>query len=301
MQCYNLMFIKDCVTPVPCGQCFACRCNRANEWARRIIHESVCHTYVTFLTLTYNEKYLPKNPRDKKKHISSIQLFLKRLRKVNPRPLRYFAVSQFGDKKGRLHYHFILFGVSMREKKKVWQSWAVMTDKKKKVYDSFGFIKLKVFDPKNAYYVARYVAGVYDCDTVSTMSRRPIIGYEVCKHQKLKLMSSLMFPRRKIHNVSRFRSYIKQYLKDWIFRSVWIKKVLNHFKSGSKAFLIDSVKAFRIAYVRAQRMFIKNPLIDIERLLSPPRFHIQLFPVGCIEPFGFRGRSKELKERRKRR
>lgn len=61
----------------------------------------------TFLTLTYEDDKLPSDnsvsPRE-------IQLFLKRLRKTLPTPIRYFAVGEYGDQTGRPHYHLALFG-----------------------------------------------------------------------------------------------------------------------------------------------------------------------------------------------
>lgn len=61
----------------------------------------------SFVTLTFSDEHLPAHgsvdPRD-------VQLFLKRLRKAFPSPIRYFAVGEYGDETERPHYHLALFG-----------------------------------------------------------------------------------------------------------------------------------------------------------------------------------------------
>lgn len=47
---------------VPCGRCDLCRTNKSNEYAFR----ATCETHVfpdnpLFITITYKDKYLPKN------------------------------------------------------------------------------------------------------------------------------------------------------------------------------------------------------------------------------------------------
>lgn len=74
------------------------------------------HKNFTFLTLTYSDVYLPKNGdlsyRD-------LQLFIKKLRKLNTAKLKYFAVGEYGEKDLRPHYHIILFGYEPKDVKKI--------------------------------------------------------------------------------------------------------------------------------------------------------------------------------------
>lgn len=72
------------------------------------------HTHNVFATLTYDEaNYTPSlNYRD-------IQLWLKRLRKHLPREsLRYFVAGEYGDLTGRAHWHALLFGIELKDKKR---------------------------------------------------------------------------------------------------------------------------------------------------------------------------------------
>lgn len=102
-----------------CGQCIACRINRARTWSLRCAHEALNHHENSFLTLTYAPEHLPDNLSVSKRHM---QLFLKRLRKhLSPKKIRYYACAEYGQpsdlevnlglsKVGRPHYHILLFG-----------------------------------------------------------------------------------------------------------------------------------------------------------------------------------------------
>lgn len=45
---------------VPCGKCEACRLSRAYKWVSRLQDEMLCHKYVFFVTLTYDDDNLPR-------------------------------------------------------------------------------------------------------------------------------------------------------------------------------------------------------------------------------------------------
>lgn len=89
-----------------CGQCLPCRVNRRRIWTHRIMLEAAQYHDNSFVTLTYDEEKLPVDlsvtPR-------TLQLFMKRLRKVYPNRIRYFGVGEYGDQTMRPHYHLALF------------------------------------------------------------------------------------------------------------------------------------------------------------------------------------------------
>lgn len=117
---------------LPCGKCAACLCNKREDWATRLCHESSCYgDDVCFLTLTYNDAHLPftdeqpyllnglQNPRKTFDWSSGtptlclrdVQLFLKRLRRaIEPRKIRYYLVGEYGTQSRRPHYHMLIFG-----------------------------------------------------------------------------------------------------------------------------------------------------------------------------------------------
>lgn len=106
---------------VPCGRCPACYKRRVSQWSFRLMQEDKVSTTSHFITLTYDTEYVPITG----KHFMSIdkrhlQLFFKRLRKSHymaepgGKPLKYFAVGEYGGKYSRPHYHIILFNAKLK-------------------------------------------------------------------------------------------------------------------------------------------------------------------------------------------
>lgn len=93
---------------VACGNCVECLSKRAREWSFRIVDESNLYKDNCFITLTYDKAHYPQDGNVNKR---DIQLFLKRLRKkIAPQKIRYFYCGEYGEKRGRPHYHMIIFG-----------------------------------------------------------------------------------------------------------------------------------------------------------------------------------------------
>jgi len=98
---------------VPCGKCPQCLQRRADNWTLRLKWELKRSCNAHFVTLTY--AIPPRTYNDlatcKK---SDLQNYFKRLRKTqqgNAEPLKYYAVSEYGTKFQRPHYHIILLNV----------------------------------------------------------------------------------------------------------------------------------------------------------------------------------------------
>lgn len=175
---------------VPCGQCIACRINKARDWSTRVYAESRCYSESIFLTLTYDDEHLP-NPNSV--HKDELQRFMKRLRKaIYPDKVRYFACGEYGGRFGRAHYHLILFNLSGFDRRLFSEH---QYDQKSKGYYckcsawDKGLVHFGFVTPNSAEYVARYtlkkVTGEkgkeYYKDLgiepeFSLMSRRPGIG-----------------------------------------------------------------------------------------------------------------------------
>ena len=125
MLCKYPQFNKQMGGIHGCGQCLPCRIKKRKERTFRILLETELYEKNSWYTLTYNEKYVPKeaynlktglvydqlpegfltlNPRD-------IELFIKRVRKkLPPRMFRFFLVGEYGERHFRPHYHLIVFG-----------------------------------------------------------------------------------------------------------------------------------------------------------------------------------------------
>lgn len=96
---------------LPCGGCLSCRVSKSREWAVRCMHEASMHESNSFITLTYDNEFLPV---DGSLNYRDWQLFAKRLRKSMP--FRFFMVGEYGEKTWRPHYHALLFGVDFPDK-----------------------------------------------------------------------------------------------------------------------------------------------------------------------------------------
>lgn len=105
--------------PVPCSKCWGCRLERSRQWAIRCMHEAQMHENNCFITLTYSEENLTYGNEKPTLYPRDLQLFFKRLRKRLGASIRYFSCGEYGEKKGRPHYHVCLFGYDFPDKKPV--------------------------------------------------------------------------------------------------------------------------------------------------------------------------------------
>lgn len=73
------------------------------------------HVSSSFLTLTYDERHLPKT-KDGLSTLKKedVQKFIRRLRKNVPNKIRYYCSGEYGDDFSRPHYHMCLFGEDFR-------------------------------------------------------------------------------------------------------------------------------------------------------------------------------------------
>jgi hypothetical protein len=90
----------------PCRKCLPCMITRRQEWTARLLLEMQVTLNTYYVTLTYDDDHLPPLASLRRKDLRD---FLKRLRKNTKSKLRYFAAGEYGDKKGRPHYHILLF------------------------------------------------------------------------------------------------------------------------------------------------------------------------------------------------
>lgn len=156
MQCHCPFIVKDKIKgdiPVPCGRCYACVMRRISGWHFRLSNELKYAKTATFLTLTYNDDFLPASvDGEMTLHKPDLQNFFKRLRyyqdKNQKNAIRYYAVGEYGSKTDRPHYHAILFNADYDMCVNAWRSderilvWrnkkGVLTPGYKKVSRSLG-------------------------------------------------------------------------------------------------------------------------------------------------------------------
>lgn len=119
-----------------CGKCLPCLKKRKAQWSFRLMEEKKNAFSSYFITLTYNDKYLPWGDDGCSGNIQDHKDFIKWLKyyedpvRLSDRyaisqeeqkrdeigineygKLKYYGIIEYGDQKGRVHLHYILFNV----------------------------------------------------------------------------------------------------------------------------------------------------------------------------------------------
>lgn len=169
---------------VPCGNCVACLQKKRMNWAFRLEQEKLHSTSALFITLTYDNAFLPLH-QDGSAHVSKrdCQNFLKRLRQnvsremnklgKDPPKLRYYLASEYGSHTLRPHYHLLLFNFPIYDLppyESILKSW------------NLGLVQVGPLRDGGAAYAAKYIMHPLDdlpkglTRPFALMSRRPGIG-----------------------------------------------------------------------------------------------------------------------------
>lgn len=121
--------------PVPCGKCTPCVLRKAEQMAFRLYWEDRRSVTAYFLTLTYERT--PITPKGYQTLVpSDLTNYWKRVRRLQDRkvatsyrnapieqPIRYFACGEYGDRRGRPHYHAIVFNAYEDALIRAWQNY----------------------------------------------------------------------------------------------------------------------------------------------------------------------------------
>ncbi|WNK12513.1 MAG: replication initiator protein [Microvirus sp.] len=191
---------------IPCNNCMGCKLERSRQWAVRMNHEAKLWPQNSFITLTYSDEAVPI---DYGLNLRHLQLFFKKLRKSLPHKIRFYACGEYGDLKGRPHYHAIVFNHQFPDKilykkinNKPHYTSQLLTD-----LWQHGHATTADFSFQSAAYVARYVTkkintkDTYGADRYyrlspidgqihsvkpefAVMSRRPGIGHKYLEQFK---------------------------------------------------------------------------------------------------------------------
>lgn len=166
---------------LPCGQCVGCRLERSRQWAIRCMHEASLYKKNCFITLTYNNDFVPK---DGSLNYDHFQAFMKRFRKNyqgndlvvrydkdgNPYdtyPIRFYMAGEYGENFGRPHFHACIFNFDFDDKKylKKTETGSILYESQKlqdlwtdpDTGKPIGFVSVGEVNFESAAYVARYI------------------------------------------------------------------------------------------------------------------------------------------------
>ena len=180
---------------LPCGQCIGCRLEYSRQWATRCVLEASQWKHNYFVTLTYNDLWVPRNHFESLDYYTGevfddeslslkyddVQNFMKRLRTNLKRkfdfPLdgqpgvRFYGCSEYGPTTDRPHYHLILFNCPIPDLKFeannfrgdcyyssefLTDCWSVF-DKSTGIRSPIGFVTIGEVSFDSAAYCARYM------------------------------------------------------------------------------------------------------------------------------------------------
>ena len=150
--------LVDQPVDIACGRCLGCKLEYARRWAIRCMHEASLHEENSFITLTYEDKYLPFGGTLVKSHW---QDFMKRLRwRLGDERVRFYMCGEYGDSFDRPHYHACLFGWTPPDKRFYKKGKVGDAVYKSKFLDDvwkFGFTTVGTVTFESAGYCARYL------------------------------------------------------------------------------------------------------------------------------------------------
>lgn len=142
---------------VKCGKCYECIKERGRNWTYKIFLEALEQKEKCFITLTYRDDKNGTQQLDK----SELQRFIKRLRKhIQPIKIKYFGAGEYGELKGRPHYHLIILGWQPKDltpMRKSARGYKMYTSKTIHKMWGLGRISIQRFDYKEVGYLSLYL------------------------------------------------------------------------------------------------------------------------------------------------
>lgn len=194
-----------CVSPlllwsgqeIPCRKCWQCIENKVNDWVGRCIAESETSVAAHSVTFTYG-----RDEDDRSDHLraavltySDVQKLFKRLRS-DGYPCRYFAVGEMGSKKGRTHWHVLIF----------WQGRVpdVKLDTKYYTFKHWpqGFSYWAKVHPETIRYVCKYINKDMDDPERQAhlaMSKKPLLGAAYFDRRAAQFVKQGLAPQDKFY------------------------------------------------------------------------------------------------------
>lgn len=181
---------------VACRNCWQCKRNRVNDLVGRCIAESRFSVATYAVTLTYAET---AGVNSVTLVYKDVQDFLKRLRKQYK--VRYICAGEYGTKKGRAHWHIVLFfkdkAPEVKQEARVdWKYWP------------HGFSYFQKPDWKGFQYVLKYTLKDADLDSHDShlaMSKKPPLGAEFFEQLAKNHVEQAIVPRSYKYKISGVR------------------------------------------------------------------------------------------------
>ena len=207
---------------VPCGKCIGCNLDKSSNKADQIMLEAKYYKNNCVVHLTYDDEHLPKNKgvdlktgeiiESETLQPKDVQDFLKRLRKTYVKGryqgknftkqigIRTAYCGEYGEQKGRPHYHMILFNFKPHDIRYWSKSKSNYNTYKSDIMTKLwgkGIVDVNDLSREMAEYIGRYVTKKWKGSTAKETyeivgkvpefyhcSNRPGLGYKFFQEKK---------------------------------------------------------------------------------------------------------------------
>lgn len=185
---------------VPCNYCYACNKNKVYDLIGRCLMESATSDWTIALTLTYDDKKIINPLQTKVVNVEDFQKFQRRLRRHWQ--FKYVAAGEYGERKGRTHFHCLLMGQGLppdipnRKNFVSWKHWPWGY-----VFADYGTSEAKIR------YIVKYLVKAKEQERKNKRdktqhltewigySKRPILGQKMVLQLAERQANMQVFPR----------------------------------------------------------------------------------------------------------
>lgn len=179
---------------VRCHRCWQCRADLVDDWVGRCTAESWASEKSLCVDLTYGRDARMGSVDHRHAHslyYEDVQLYLKRLRRETDGGVRFFVSGEYGERRGRAHWHAILFF-----KKRI---PADIRIRERYVHGPWphGFSWWKEATEESMRYAAKYVlkGGLGDHEPFYRHSTMPNLGHGYFRDIALRYVDAQLPPR----------------------------------------------------------------------------------------------------------
>lgn len=188
-------------TNVPCRRCWACLKNRVNDLVGRALCEGATSDYVWLLNLTYDNKRIVDRAQKETIVKKDFQDFLKRLRTFYK--CRYLASGEFGERRGRAHFHCVIFGMGRPPRIALNKEFEYLLDAFGNELWPWGFTYAEeAGSERSIRYVAKYAVKQWTrkkseaaADEWVTYSKQPLLGLQYIYEKARRQAEMRVFPQ----------------------------------------------------------------------------------------------------------
>jgi hypothetical protein len=229
-MCLMLQRIPDVDTLVPCRNCWQCRETRVNDLVGRCIAESLTATQTIMVTLTYSGDH----PHAALLVYPDFQKFIKRLRFAGFK-VRYLVCGEYGSKKGRAHWHAILFfsgavpDFPAFDTRADWPYWSNAAEGR-------GFVFFQRPNYNGFRYALKYVLKDQKQNVATkhcAMSKRPPLGFKYFMGLADDLVEQCVAPQNGVYqfrNVKNSLGKHRRFILQGRMRELFVDKFLTTFR-----------------------------------------------------------------------